>query len=404
MHDSGAAAKVASAAGTYLLVVPWNLEAIGGVSQAVSSLYDGIRKDGRLIPRVLVLSWGALTPTEDIDVLGRAVVRLRVRSPMGNGSFLGGFARYLLFLPLELGRIRALVRRYAIEVINCHYIGTSEITWAIAKTLGIFRGKVILSLHGLDIRNLARLRGIRRMLWRWALRRADAIVTCSDGLAIETMNEFRLPRTQVVTIHNGVDPARLARVTGSPDPVPFQSTVGPTLLNLGTLEHKKGHDLLLKAFKRVAERYPTAHLTIMGRSAETSESTVRMVEELELTDRVSIRLNAPHDLALRALTNTDIFVLSSRNEAFSVALLEAGALGKPIVATDVCGVPELIQNGVTGILVPTEDVDALAKGILTMLDNRALATECGRRLKEVVSNKFTVEETCRNYLRLMGYT
>ena len=389
---------------TYLLVLPWDLHGDpGGVNQVVKSLYDGIARDGRLVPRVLALSWDALAPVEEIDAAGRSVIRFRVRGLIERGSFLASVVRYLVLLPRELWRVWRLVRRYHVAVVNCHYIGTSEITWVIAKMAGVFRGKVILSLHGRDIRTLAMLTGIRRRLWRWTLQRADAVVACSEGLAIETMSEFRLQPLHVVTIHNGFDYERLARPPGPDESTPLRHGNGPSLLNLGTLEHKKGHDLLLRAFQNVVDRFPNAHLTIMGRGAETTASTLRLVEDLGLNHQVTIRIEAPHDVALSTLKAADVFVLSSRNEAFSVALLEAGAFGKPIVATDVCGVAELIQDRVTGILVPPESVDGLTRGILAMLDDPKAAAEYGRRLRERVSTKFGAEQTCRSYLRLAGY-
>jgi glycosyltransferase involved in cell wall biosynthesis len=217
------------------------------------------------------------------------------------------------------------------------------------------------------------------------------------------MNEFRLQPTHVLTIYNGFDYERLARLLEPNESTPLRDGNGQSLLNLGTLEHKKGHDLLLRAFSNVVDRFPNAHLTIMGRSAESTGSTIRMVEELGLTHHVTIRIDAPHDEALSALKAADVFVLSSRNEAFSIALLEAGAFGKPIVATDVCGVAELIQDRVTGILVPSESVDGLTQGILAMLNDPEAAVEYGRRLRERVSAKFSVDQTCRSYLRLAGY-
>lgn len=404
LQRAGPEKRSAGSQETYLLVLPWDLQGdAGGVNQVVKSLYDGISRDGRLVPRVLALSWDALAPVEVLDEAGRSVIRFRVRGLLESGSFLASVARYLVLLPRELWRLRQFIRRYHVAVANLHYIGTSEITWVIARMLGIFRGKVFLSLHGRDIRTLVSLTGIRHSLWRWTLRRADAVVACSEGLAKETINEFRLQPEDVVTIHNGFDSVRLAGLLGTNEPTAMRRGNGPSLLNLGTLEHKKGHDLLLRAFKNVIDSFPNAHLTIMGRSAETTASTLRLVEDLGLDRHVTIRIEAPHDVALGALKAADVFVLSSRNEAFSVALLEAGAFGKPIVATDVCGVAELIQDRVTGILVLSESVDGLTQGILAMLSDPRAAAEYGRRLRERVFAKFTADQTCRSYLRLAGY-
>jgi glycosyltransferase involved in cell wall biosynthesis len=377
------------------------LDAIGGITQVVVGLYDGIRRDGRLTPRILVASWEDLEPVEEVDAAGRSIVRSRVRGPLGRGSLFSTLAHYVLALPGELLRLRALVRRYSVEVVNCHYIGSSEFTWVLAKSLGVYRGKVILSLHGMDIRTVAKLQGLRRMLWRWALHHADRIVACSEGLAAETKAEFDLPEGKVVTIHNGVNFEQLDRMVAEAPDVGSRHG-GPALINLATFEHKKGHDVLLRAFRKVIDRRPDAHLTIMGRGAESTQSTLHLVDELGLASCTTIRVDAPHPVALRALRDADMFVLSSRNEAFSVALLEAGAFGKPIVATDVCGVAELIQDGVTGLRVPSEDVDALATAILRLLEDQPAAADYGRRLRDRVHTKFTLDENSRNYLPLVG--
>jgi glycosyltransferase involved in cell wall biosynthesis len=384
--------------------LPWDLQAIGGVTQVVIGLYDGIQQDGRMQPRVLVQDWAAVTPAEGIDPSGRSQIRFRVKGLPATGPLLPALLKHVIALPAELLRIRRLVARYRIAIINCHYIGLSDLTWIIARKLGIFRGKVILSLHGLDIRKLATLRGARRRFATWGLRAADAIVTCSHGLAAEIVEEFRLDPRHVVTIHNGVDAARVtaaAGLDGAPAPRP---PGGPRLVNLGTFEHKKGHDILLRAFSQVVARQPDARLTIVGRAAESMASTTQLLADLGLARRVSIQTDVPWESALRALASADLFVLSSRNEAFSVSLLEAGALGKPVVATDVCGVAELITNGVTGLLVPTEDAPGLARAILALLADERLAADCGRRLRALVSEGFTTAETCRQYLHLATAT
>ena len=389
-----------SARGTYLFVLPWELQTTGGVNQVVGGLYEGIARRSHLQPRVLQLSWNAREPDESVDAHGRAITRFRIRSSLGpSGSAVRDLVRYVAWLPFELLRIRSLVRRYDVRVVNTHYIGSTELTWVLAKATRIFRGKVVFSLHGLDIRTLATLRGFRRRFWRWVLRRADAIVACSVGLAEETAREFDLPAAQVVTIHNGIDPGKF-RDLEAPHPG-GASGHAPRLLNLATFEHKKGHDVLLRAFREVVKRYPAASLTIMGRDSDTRRSTEELVGELGLGKHVALHTDVPHRAALRALSDTDLFVLSSRNEAFAVSLLEAGAMRKPVVATDVCGVPELIRDGDTGVLVPSDDPAALAQGILRMLDDPELGAACARRLHQLVTTSFTQDKSTSRYLELV---
>jgi glycosyltransferase involved in cell wall biosynthesis len=383
----------------YLLVLPWDPRGdIGGVNQVVCSLYDGIARDGRFVPHAVVSSWDAITPTREWDSAGRSIVSFRLISPSARGNAF----RYALRLPGQLIALRRFVKEYRVAVANCHYVGSSDPVWVLAKALGVFRGKVFLSLHGRDIRSLAEAKGLRWYFWRWVLKRADAVVACSVGLAREAAEKFRLGPDGVVTIHNGFDARRLGMPTVSDVSSADSWLAGPNLLNLGTFEEKKGHDILLRAFRRVVDAVPKAHLTIMGRRAETTDSTLSLVDELRLQDNVTIRIDVPHDVALDALRAADLFVLPSRNEAFSIALLEAGAYGKPVVATDVCGVAELIENNRTGVLVPSENVDQLAAALLSMIDDPSRAMAYGRELRRRVMTQFSADETCRGYLRLTG--
>src|SRR5262245_42728523 len=98
--------------GTYLLVVPWALTAVGGVNQVVAGLYDGVKKFGRLSPRVLQISWDDSAPVDGLDPAGRDVTRVRMRFPFDKASRLGHLARYFASLPAELLRVRRLVKRY----------------------------------------------------------------------------------------------------------------------------------------------------------------------------------------------------------------------------------------------------------------------------------------------------
>lgn len=388
--------------GTYLLVLPWELDAVGGVSQVAGELYRHFDQSGGFTPRILIPDWSALAPVDSVGAAGTRTTRLRLRPPFDKGWPLFQLMRYVgAFLP-ERRRIRALVRRHDVRVVNCHYVGSHALAWSFAKAAGVYRGKVVLSLHGLDIRTIAAMRGARRRVWRFVLESADAVVACSQGLADETIASMELSGRNVVTIHNGVHADRLEALAKAANALPRPPSRGPRIVNLGTFEHKKGHDILLRAFASIAGRFPTAHLTIMGRSAETLESTRALLAELELGDRVTLTLDAPHDAALALLRDADLFVLPSRNEAFSIALLEAGAMGKPVVAASVCGVPELVEQRVSGVLVPPENVDALAAGIVELLEDGEAAARYGSALQRRVLRDFTADVTFRKYLALVS--
>src|SRR3569833_606132 len=388
-------------AGTYLMVLPWSLDAVGGVNQVIFNLYKQFEASGPLRPRVLLHDWQAREIVEEVHSSGIRVTRMRVRPPITDGSIPLDLARYVLTMPAELDRITDLIKRYDVQVVNYHFLGSDALAWSAAKALGVFQGKLNFSLPGLDIRTLAKVRAVRRAIWIRALEAADAVIACSNGLAQETIEAFQLSGRNVVTIHNGVQAERLKTLGGVNGVAPAPAAGQPHLVNLGTFEHKMGHDLLLRAFAKILPRYPAAHLSILGRPAATLESTQALVKELQLQHRVSLRVNVPHEETMSVLQHADVFMLPSRNEAFSVALLEAGAMGKPVVAASVCGVPELIENRVTGILTPPEDVDAIAAGMLAMLDDPAAARGYGERLQQRVLREFTAEGTYRRYSDLV---
>jgi glycosyltransferase involved in cell wall biosynthesis len=206
----------------------------------------------------------------------------------------------------------------------------------------------------------------------------------------------------VVVIHNGVDVARLELAAVSSSAPFMPSDGGAVLLSLGTFEHQKGHDVLVRAFAEVLAIHPGATLVILGRSGPNKAATQELVSKLGLQARVVLLADVAHEDALAALRWADVYVLPSRNEAFSVALLEAGAFAKPVVATDVCGVRELVADGETGLVVAPDDPHELSKGLLRMLDDPAWARECGKRLHDVVLKRFTEQETARQYLESLG--
>jgi glycosyltransferase involved in cell wall biosynthesis len=384
------------------MVLPWELDAVGGVNQAVFELYRSFEAAAGLTPRILVPDVFASNPLDSMEPPGIRTTRLKLRPPFYEGWLPYELTRFAAAYFNEHRRIRDVVRRHDVRVVNFHYVGSYALTWVLARRAGVFRGKIILSLHGRDIRTIAAMRGLRRSIWRYVLEAADAVVACSQGLADETIRSMSISGRNVVTIHNGVAAQRLRALAAAAAVPPPRVARGQHLVNLGTFEHKKGHDLLLRAFARVVERFPSARLTIMGRRAETFDSTRALLAELRLDGRVRLLLDAPHEDAMALLQQADLFVLPSRNEAFSIALLEAGAMGKPVVAANVCGVPELIEHDDSGVLVPPEDVDALAAGLMTVLGDPSTAQRYGRALQRRVLEHFSSDATFRKYLDLVA--
>lgn len=133
------------------------------------------------------------------------------------------------------------------------------------------------------------------------------------------------------------------------------------------LQKKKGFDVLIKAFGIVLKNYPHLRLMIAGDGPE-KENLTSLIKQLGLQNQITLLGALPRAEVRQLMQESSVFVLSSRIETFGVVVIEALSQGTPVVAT-LCGGPESIVTPEDGVLVPTEDENALAQGILTVLDN-----------------------------------
>ena len=386
--------------GTFLFTMPWDIGAIGGVSQVVKALMEQLAESGPFRPVLAVNEWDQVHPRSVIED-GLERVFLRVRSPrQARGVTPVGVLRYLLALPGHLRTLRSFARREEVRVVNAHFPGLDLLTWFAARWLGGPRFTIVISLHGLEVRSTFGRRGLERRLWSWMLRHADHVVACSDGLRDEVLAEYGLPRERVATIHNGIEIERVAAARAAAGP--SDGRTRPYLCSVGTYEPKKAHDVLLHAFQRVAEATDDLDLVMVGRRGETSAATAALIDELGLGERVEMIEDLPHGETLALMGGASAFVLSSRVESFAIVLLEAGALGTPVIATDICGVGELIEDGLHGALVPSENPEALAARILELHDRPDRLRNLGHRLRDHVSSEFRWSTAASRYLDLVG--
>lgn len=207
---------------------------------------------------------------------------------------------------------------------------------------------------------LSRLQGIRRSIWCFLIRSADIVVPCSRDLGRRLL-DF-VPDASVVPIHNGADLEEFA-------PVEVRKGSRRSILHIGKFELNKGQDILLRAFRRLLQTVPDARLTLVGSDGRDRKAIQGLIEELDLGGSVEMFCNVPHREIAAYLDRADLFVLPSRAEAFGIVLLEAGAAGLPVIATGVGGIPELIEDGTTGLLVPPEDDLSLEAAMRDLLLN-----------------------------------
>ncbi|MCP2514102.1 glycosyltransferase [Achromobacter mucicolens] len=150
---------------------------------------------------------------------------------------------------------------------------------------------------------------------------------------------------------------------------------------VAVMRTEKGHADLIDAFQRVLAAFPQAHLVLAGDGMPVFERLKGQVQALGLASRVHF-LGRRHDIG-NVLQAFDVFALPTHREAFGTAFVEAAAMGVPVIGTDVGGVPETMQAGVTGLLVPPRDPAALAAALESLLadpERRRRMGEAGREL------------------------
>lgn len=391
--------------GSVLFVLPWSPDHVGGVNEVVINLVRWFWANSPLRPELLVSSTGdryidrrettSLGPVDWFDLPSPLRPRLGISSLVRDGL------SYAYRAPRGVFRLARYFRRQRVCAINFHYPAPSALTLLLAKWFAGRSCRMVLSFHGSDAVWLGLGGLIRSQLWRTILRRCDAVVVCSSALAEEVQGYLPGVDLPIEVIHNGVDIAA-CRDAGRVTPLPEAMQGRRYIVNVATFEEKKGQDVLLASFREIAKKYTDLQLVLVGRSGPTQDVIEALAAEPGLSGRVMIYPNMPHDETLRVIAGAELFVLPSREEPFGIVVLEAACFDVPVVASRVGGVPEIIEDKVSGSLVPVGDPVALSGAVQALLQDRDLAGTYAGNLRDVVESRFTWDHAAQRYAKLFG--
>ena len=228
------------------------------------------------------------------------------------------------------------------------------------------------------------------------------IANCQAAAGVACRFE-EIPADKMRVIYNGVPLPAPAPSHALRQELGFDAAA-PVIGIAGNLRHVKGHDVLLRAFHRVLAEFPKAKLVVAGANQEPDDRLERLWEDLALQYSVYfLGSRTDIDTIYRGI---DYYVHSSRAEGFPNAVMEAMSHGLPVVATAVGGVPELIEDGVHGLLAPPGDPEALAAALLRLLRDPALARRLAAAARERIRLDFGIERLSAafetEYDRLLG--
>jgi glycosyltransferase involved in cell wall biosynthesis len=212
----------------------------------------------------------------------------------------------------------------------------------------------------------------------------DAVFAVSERVRQHCIQEDHISAARVYTIHNGLDVNRFAAPRNG-----FHKEAVVT--SVGNVRRVKGHDLFIRAAATIAQRFPQVRFSIAGEVLEVEyfEELRRLIGTLGLTH--CFRLEGGVTDLPRFLEGADIFVLPSRSEGFSNAIVEAMAASLPVVATRVGGNPEAVKDGITGIVVPPEDPGALADAVLELLTDPERSKAMGEAGRLAAMREFSAD-------------
>jgi glycosyltransferase involved in cell wall biosynthesis len=243
----------------------------------------------------------------------------------------------------------------------------------------------------------------KNSLARWKHRQVDCFIAASEAIRLMLLADG-VPADRTVTVHEGID---LHHVLAAPavniHEAFFLPHGAPVVGNVAALVPHKGQRHLVEAAHLVVQEVPDARFVILG-EGELREHLERQVREHHLEKHVLLPGFRPD--VLGCMKRFDVFAMSSITEGLGTSLLDAMACSRPIVATTAGGIPEVVEDGVTGTLVPPRDHQAMASAIVTLLADPHRRQAMGAAGHERLKERFTVERmisaTVSVYERVAG--
>jgi len=252
-----------------------------------------------------------------------------------------------------------------------------------AIPMRVASGKRVLTVHGYYAGQMALLHGgvvgkISALLEPWMLRWADVVTVVSRS----AQKAYQGVGIDAVYVPNAIDSGEL--------PSGSERLFDTQVIFVGRLSREKGLDVLIEAARAVEG----AHFLIVGSGPEERRLKTYANERIHLLGR------QPWERTIRLIRGSDALVLSSRVEGLPTVLLEAMAVGTPVVATEVGGVPEMIESGKEGLLVPANDVQSLVGGIISIISDKRIGPSLAINARRKVEKTYSWDAVLPRYLEI----
>ena len=297
--------------------------------------------------------------------------------------------QYLLSLT---NRIVQLSREFNLDIVHAHYAVPHATAAFLAKQI-LSSGppsrvpKIITTLHGTDITLLGNDTSYSETV-AFSIDASDGVTAVSESLKADTYAALRV-RSDIRVIPNFLDCAQHGRVP-VPDALRRRVCGGDcekVVIHVSNFRPVKRTDAVIHIFKKIREQV-NAHLLLVGEGPELNK-TLRIAREIGVSDHVESL--GEQDQVQALLSISDVMLLPSEQESFGLSALEAMACDVPVVASRVGGLPEVIDDGVTGFLHPPDDIDGMAASAVRLLQDGALHNRIALAGRHSVETEFCAD-------------
>lgn len=294
-----------------------------------------------------------------------------------------------------------LVRRYHLDVVEFPNWEGTGVGFCLTRRVPVVVRLHTSSLEALEIDGAAANRPAQWDVSReaWQVRLADAVVTHSEAHRTRMANELSIDRQSIAVLPHGIPVfPTFHRIRPSGQE--------PTIVYLGRLERRKGTLNLLHAIPAVLHEVPNARFVLIGTDrphcpgGRTHADYLREHFPFEIRDRIVLAGRLSEEEVNARLQQADLFVAPSLYESFGLIFLEAMRWGTPVIGTTAGGIPEIVRDGETGLLVPPESPSDLAAAMLRLLRDPSLRGQLGAAGRRRAEDHFSIEHTAR---RVAGF-
>lgn len=298
----------------------------------------------------------------------------------------------IFMLDLKIAYFATIMHRNRMELIHAHFASMGSVSRRLSKMLGI---PYTLTAHAFDIYMDPDEDKLRKVM-----ENAHCVVTISDYNKNHLQGKIGI-MNRIDVIRCGIDIDRFSPRRK------IEIDDGIKLLTVTRLVEKKGLEYLIKAIPIVIKQMPDFDLTIVG-SGPLNDHLHQLVHDLKLEEYIQFKGDQSDFQLMHYYENAEMFILpciiaeNGDRDGIPVAIMEAMAMELPVISTTVSGIPELVEDGVSGILVSQKDEKAIANAIIKLHKDKKLRLEMGENGRKIIENKYNIVSESEKLIKIFN--